>query len=129
MPATTAALPRHRPAPDRAAVLTKAVLRAAERLGLRDGELARVLGVSPASLSRLRRGRTVDPASKEGELALLLVAAWRSLDGVAGGEEAAARAWVRASNRHLGGVPAELVRTAAGLVHVLQYLEALRSKG
>ena len=63
------------------AVLTQASLRAAELLGLSAAALARVLGVSEASVSRLAAGtRLIAPASKEGELALLLVRVYRSLD-------------------------------------------------
>ena len=59
--------------PDPAAVLTKGLLRASELLDLTSATLARVLGVSEASISRIVSGaRRVDPDSKEGELALLL---------------------------------------------------------
>jgi hypothetical protein len=120
---TVARAPAARPA-----VLTKATLRAAALLGLKDAELARVVGVSPATLSRLRRDRTIAPVSKEGELAVLLVRVYRSLDALLGGQEGPIRAWFHAENRHLGGVPARLVQTVPGLVHVLQYLDAMRAK-
>src|SRR5690242_12847432 len=93
-----------------AAVLTRATLRAAALLGLKDGALARVLGVSPASLSRLRRDRTIAPTSKEGELAVLFLRIYRSLDAVLSGREGPSRAWFHAENHHLGGTPAELVQ-------------------
>ena len=49
-------------------VLTKALLRAADLLDLSSANLARILGVSEASVSRLVSGaRSVDPSSKEGE--------------------------------------------------------------
>jgi plasmid maintenance system antidote protein VapI len=116
------------PAPTPAGTLTKATLRAAERLGLSQRELASVLGVSAASLSRLGRSRQVEPETKEGELALLFVRAFRSLDALVGGEADAARAWFHAENLHLGGVPAEMVQKIDGLVHVLEYLDVLRGK-
>ncbi|HEX6069937.1 MAG TPA: antitoxin Xre-like helix-turn-helix domain-containing protein, partial [Longimicrobiaceae bacterium] len=71
-------LPSTGPAPD--VVLTKAVRAAAGRLGLRNRRLAEVLGTSEASVSRLSVGRTIDPESKEGELALLFLRLFRSLD-------------------------------------------------
>jgi len=112
-----------------AAVLRGAVLRAAELLGLSQKELAAVLGVSPATLSRLAGGgRGLDPASKEGELALLLVRVFRSLDALLGGHEAHLRAWFHAPNAHLGGIPAMCVRTVTGLVNVAEYLDAMRGK-
>lgn len=111
---------------DPAAVLTKAVLRAAAALGLSQRELAEILGVSPASVSRLPALRTIDPAGKEGELALLLLRVFRSLDALVGGHEEKSRAWFTASNRHLQGVPAQLVRRVEGLVRVADHLDALR---
>ena len=48
-------------APEAGAVLSKAFLRASEKLGLVQKEQARILGLSPASLSRLSRGeRSID---------------------------------------------------------------------
>jgi transcriptional regulator with XRE-family HTH domain len=108
-------------------VLTRAVLRAAERLELSQRDLAAVLGVSPSTLSRLPR-RPIDPRSKEGELAVLFVRLYRSLDALLGGKTEKARSWLHADNHHLGGTPAELIRTVTGLVHVIEYLDAMRGK-
>lgn len=110
------------------AVLAKAFLRAADRLGLNQRQSAAVLGVSEATLSRVAAGRPIDPASKEGEIALLFVRAFRSLDALVGGREPDARAWMHAENRHLGGVPAALACTITGLVDVVGYLDAVRGK-
>jgi hypothetical protein len=115
-------------APDPATVLTKAVLAAARRLGLRNRELARILGASEASISRLSSGRAIAPVSKEGELALLVLRLFRSLDALVGGEDAKARAWLHADNIHLGGVPAECIKRVEGLVEVVQYLDAMRGR-
>jgi hypothetical protein len=115
-------------APDPAAVLTGALLSAARRLGLRNRDLAGILGTSEASVSRLSSGRRVDPATKEGELALLFLRLYRSLDALVGGDDVKARAWVHARNDHLGGVPAERVRRVEGLVDVVQYLDAMRGR-
>ncbi len=110
------------------AVLAKAVLNAAARLGLRQRALAAILGASEASVSRLTRGRGIDPASKEGELALLFLRLYRSLDTLVGGDDGRARAWLEAPNEHLGGVPAERLVTVQGLVDVVQYLDGMRGK-
>lgn len=121
-------LAQRQAAPQAAAVLTRATLRAAERLGLSQRELSTVLGVSAASLSRLGKHRQVDPASKEGELALLFLRAFRSLDSIVGGDADVARAWLHAENDHLGGVPSALIARVDGLVRVVEYLDALRGK-
>jgi hypothetical protein len=118
--------PQAAPAPD--AVLTKAVLRAAELLGLSSRTLSRILGVSEASVSRLVAGnRSIDPASKEGELALLLVRVYRSLDALVGTDPAQRKAWLESPNRALNGRPIELLQRTDGLVHVVAYLDAMRA--
>ncbi|WP_242346638.1 antitoxin Xre/MbcA/ParS toxin-binding domain-containing protein [Anaeromyxobacter terrae] len=115
-------------APDPGAVLTKATLRAAELLELTDAQLARIIGVSGASVSRLRASaRAIDPGAKEGELALTFLRMYRSLNALLG-DAASCRAWFHAENDHLGGTPALLVRSVEGLVNVTQYLDAMRGK-
>lgn len=113
-------------APDTAAVLTRAVRAAAERLGLRNRDLALMLGTSEASISRLRAGRVLEPSSKEGELALLFLRLYRSLDALVGGDDARAQAWLHAPNEHLSGVPAERILGVEGLIDAVQYLDAMR---
>jgi len=109
-------------------VLAKAVLSAAARLGLRNRHLAAVLGSSEASVSRLQHGRGLEPESKEGELALLFLRVYRSLDALVGGDDDKARQWLHADNDHVAGVPAERIRTVEGLVDVVQYLDAMRGR-
>ena len=113
---------------DPAEVLAKAVLSAAERLGLRSRQLAQVIGSSEASVSRLSRQRGLDPESKEGELALLFLRIYRSLDALVGGDDTKAREWIGAPNAHIGGVPIERMTTVEGLVDVVQYLDAMRGR-
>src|SRR5690606_21942425 len=86
-------VPSALPAPEPGAVLARAVLAAAARLGVRQRALAAVLGSSEASVSRLQHGRRIEPASKEGELALLFLRLYRSLDALVGGNDSQARAW------------------------------------
>ena len=117
-----------RAVPEPGPVLAKAVLAAADRLGLRNRSLAAVLGTSEASVSRLQHGRGLDPESKEGELALLFLRLYRSLDALVGGDDAKARAWLGADNTYLGGIPAERIRTIEGLVDAVQYLDAMRGR-
>ncbi len=109
-------------------VLSRAFVRAALGLGLSQKDLARVLGVSEATLSRVAAGRPIDPRSKEGEMALLFLRIYRSLDALVGGHAEDARAWLSARNLHLGGVPAELMTTVPGIVRVAEYLDAMRGK-
>jgi hypothetical protein len=114
--------------PDPARVLAKGVLAAASILDWRNRQLAAVIGASEASISRLQRGRGIDPATKEGQLALLFLRVYRGLDALVGGDDARARAWLHAPNDHLGGVPADRMRDVQGLVDVVEYLDAVRGR-
>jgi uncharacterized protein (DUF2384 family) len=108
------------------ALVTKAALRVAFALDVSQKELSRILGLSEATVSRLFRGKVIlDVTRKEGELALLFVRLFRSLDALVG-NESKARAWFHAPNAHLGGIPMERIRTVEGLVHVAEYLDAMR---
>lgn len=126
MPPTS--VPQTDPAP--AAVLSKAVVRAAAQLELRQTQLARILGVSSASASRLSAGTWQIPQdSKSWELASAFVRLYRSLSAITGGQTPAMRAWLHTSNAALGGGrPADRIVTADGLIHVLHYLDAARGR-
>jgi uncharacterized protein (DUF2384 family) len=117
-----------RPAPEQGPVLTKAALRAAERLGISNKSLARIVGLSEASVSRMGTGAyTLSPGDKAFELAVLFVRLFRSLDALVHGDDAVARAWLTNPNAALGGTPLDLIQTVSGLVHVLAYLDARRA--
>ncbi|MEO8194844.1 MAG: MbcA/ParS/Xre antitoxin family protein [Gemmatimonadales bacterium] len=120
------ALPDSSPQP--APVLARAALAAARRLELRNKHLAEVIGTSEAFVSRLKSGRGLDPQRTEGQLALLFLRLYRSLDALVGGDDAKARAWLHAPNDHVSGIPAERIRTVEGLVDVVQYLDAMRGR-
>jgi transcriptional regulator with XRE-family HTH domain len=129
---STISLPRRQPArssdADASLVLATATQRAAALLGLNGAALARILGVSEATVSRVLRGeRGLPPGSKEGELALLLVRLYRSLDALVGNDESRRLAWMRSHNDALGGVPATLILAAQGLVAAVAYLDAMRA--
>jgi hypothetical protein len=114
--------------PEAAPVLAKAALAAAARLGLRNKQLGEIIGTSEASVSRLRSGRGLDPERKEGELALLFLRLYRSLDALVGGDDVKARRWLHSANDHLGGIPSDRIRTVEGLIDVVQYLDAMRGR-
>lgn len=109
-------------------MITRATLRAARRLGLSHKTLARVIGLSEASVSRMASGSyALEPGDKSTDLALLFIRLFRSLDAIVGGDEAVSRAWLRNENTALGGLPIELVQSVPGLVHVVEYLDARRA--
>jgi hypothetical protein len=102
------------PHPPSVKTLTKAMLRAADRLGLSNTELAQILGVSKASISRMRAGAcTLNPRRKAYELALLLIRSCLSLDVIVGSDVATMRAWMRASNGPLRESPISRMMSVA----------------
>ena len=107
---------------DSSQILSKAVIRSAERLGISRTLLAKVLGVSPASVTRLYICEyKLDERRKEWEFALLFVRMFRLLDSIVG-NEAAARKWMNSENRVLNCKPIDLICEMEGLVRVINYL-------
>ncbi len=114
--------------PQAGPVITKAVLRAADGLGVRAKPLAAILGVSEATLSRMKKGGfALEAGTKPFELGVLFVRLFRSLDAIVGGDERVARAWLEAANLALGAPPIEKIKTIAGLIDVIAYLDARRA--
>jgi hypothetical protein len=114
--------------PSEGLVLAKAVLRAADRLGLTARVLGAVVGLSEPTVSRLKRGEfTLDRGTKPFELAVLFVRLYRSLDAIVGGDFTVVKAWLRNDNTALGGKPIDKIQTVPGLVDVIAYLDARRA--
>jgi hypothetical protein len=113
------------PASD-SALVTKAVIRAADRLGINNKTLAGVIGVSEATVSRMKSGKhALEAGGKPFQLAVLLVRLYRTLDSLIGGDDIAARAWLSNANTVLGAAP--LISSVSGLMNVIQYLDARRA--
>lgn len=110
--------------PDPGRVLGNAVLRTGELMGLSRTELADIVGRDRSSISRAG----IDPESKSGELAALLIRCYRALAVMVDDNQEQIRHWLITPNRHTGGVPAEQLKTVAGLVVVSEYLDAIRGK-
>lgn len=110
-------------------MLTKAVTRAAGLLGLSQRQVAATLGLSGPTTSRLFTGkyRLSPTRSKEWELGILFVRLFRSLDAL-WGHEGTARAWLENYNTALGAAPLDLIKSAAGLVRVVDYLDHARGR-
>lgn len=107
-------------------LIGKAVTRASQELGLKQSELADIVGVSASQISKIKDGHA-PVVGKAAELALYLVRVFRSLDAISGGDMKSNRAWIRNANSDLNGIPAELLKEAAGLVDVMNYLDASRA--
>ena len=110
-----------------AALIGKALLRAAEHLEIANKVLAKIIGLSESSLSRLRKG-AFKLDGKSLELAILFVRAYRSLDAIVGGDDAVAASWLRNANTALGAAPLEMLQTVSGLNNVINYLDRPRAR-
>lgn len=133
--------------PDEAAVVAKALFRAARYLKISNRELAEITGYSESTVSRMSRGAyTPDPRDKQYELCALFLRVYRSLDAFAGGDKETAVRWLRAPNiglaalspeeyrrsraelKKLGRVPIEAMKDVRGLIDVAAYLDARRGQ-
>ena len=113
---------------ERARVMTMAVVRAAEKLGLSGKDLATILGISEPTISRMRKDEyRLEEGSKAFELGALFVRLFRSLDAITGGDTQVSNAWLRNENRALGGRPLDQIKTITGLTHGLAYLDSRRA--
>jgi hypothetical protein len=111
------------------AVVTKAAMRAAAHLALTNRTVARILGLSEATVSRMGAGAyLLKSDDKAFELALLFLRLFRSLDALSGGDERTARAWLRNDNLAVGGVPVTLIESLSGMINVVGYLDARRAR-
>ena len=107
-----------------AQVVAKAAIRAAEILDIGPAVLAKVLGLSQAGSARLVDGAfELAPFGAPFVRATLFVRVFTALDTLMGGDEQAARAWLRAFNVALRDAPLELVRAPRGLAQVALHLE------
>lgn len=110
-------------------VLSQAVSRVAACWKLTNEQLGAVLGLSPATASRLRSGGyELDRSTKAFELGQYLVRLFRSLDALMGSDDRASLSWLRAANLDLGGRPVDLIRTISGLNAVANYVDDYRAR-
>ncbi len=110
-------------------VLGKALLRSAEALGLKQANIAEIVGKSESYISRMRSGEChFTPGSKEWELAALFIRLYRGLDAIMAGDEKSTQAWMRNHNKDLNGTPMELIRHVTGLVDTVTYVDACRAR-
>ncbi len=114
--------------PKRAAqVVTKALFRAAEPLELSQKELADILGLSAATISRMAHGKLLLAVeAKEWEVALYFLRMCRSMLLLFGGHTDKCKNWFDAHNFYLEGTPRELIKDIGGLQDVCDYLDAMR---
>jgi Antitoxin Xre-like helix-turn-helix domain/Antitoxin Xre/MbcA/ParS C-terminal toxin-binding domain len=115
-------------AADASKVVTKAALRAADRLEIKNNVLAKIIGLSAPTISRMYKGAYLLPSeSKAFELAVLFVRFYRALDGIVGGDDSVAADWLKNKNTVLNGIPLEMIQSVSGLTNAIEYLDSRRA--
>ena len=110
-------------------LLTSAISKIATFWGLSNVKLSSVLGLSEATTSRLRSGKTfLDPASKSFEAGQFLLRLFRSLDALMGSDDDAAKSWLTSHNLDLEARPIDLIDSFKGLLTVCDYVDAHRAR-
>ena len=115
---------KQQPELNKTEILTKALLNAAEEMGVSLANLGQVIGKDRTTISR----GGISPDTKSGELALMLIRSYRSLYALVGGNPEHIRHWMHVYNKGTQGIPAEQILKAEGLARVTSYLDAMRGK-
>lgn len=110
-------------------VLTKAICNVSKFYSLTGKDLSKIIGISESSASRISQGtKIISPHTKEGEMALLLLRIYRSLNAMLGNNHEKAKLWLNSQNKYFRNKPIDEMKTVPGLIAVLNYLDAMRGK-
>ena len=110
-------------------VLSSAIVSIADHWHLTNDQLAGTLGVSTATVSRLRAGKVrLERGSKAFELGQYLVRLFRSLDAIVGSDDEAARSWLRTPNLDLEARPLDMLATIKGIIRACDYVDSFRAR-
>ena len=110
-------------------VLSSAITRIANFWGFSNPKLGTVLGLSPATVSRIRSGKSLlDPATKSFEAGQFLLRLYRGLDALMGSDDDASRRWLATPNLDLDARPLDLIDSFKGLITVCDYVDAHRAR-
>ena len=112
--------------PEPGRVVAKAAFNAAQELGLSQRELAQAIGVSEATVSRMKGGGYL-LQGKPFELATCVIRIFRSLDAMTGADPDTIRGWMTGENHDLNAAPRDLLGQATGLILVMNYLDSARA--
>ena len=114
--------------PNREVVLTNAVIRASNLLGLNDQQLSNIIDVSPQNLADIKVGqRLLKDGSSSFRLATLLIRVFRSVDAISGGDVSVIKKWMKSQNTKLNGSPIEIITKKEGLENFVSYLDSRRA--
>ena len=114
--------------PSESAIVTKAAVRASDNLNISNRILGRIIGLSDATISRMKKGAYfLERHDKAFELSVLFIRMYRSLTSIVGGDDSTARSWLNNYNTALQAIPVERIQSVDGLINVINYLDARRA--
>jgi hypothetical protein len=117
------------PSSSRSAILTKAFLTAASRLGLAESDLASLLGITVQDVKAMSIGSyELRASTPEWDVARVLVLLHELLASVLGSDENAEKAWMCSQNYDLGAPPREILLMPDGLERVRAYLDRVHNR-
>lgn len=99
------------------------MLNSAEQLGLNKEQLALVLQLDCATLSKTEL--ELDPDSEQGEHALLLIRIYLALYTLNGGYLDWIQHFMKTINHRTGGIPTQQIESPSGLAAIVQFVEAM----
>jgi len=112
--------------PAQEAVIAKALKNLKNMWRLANVDVAAIVGVDDSVISRIDSTRAFHPDKKAGQLALLLIRAYRSLGAFLGDRVDLQQEWLRADHVVFNQSPLEAMKTPEGLAHVVMYLDSMR---
>ena len=113
---------------NRERIITQGVLKAAEYMDINAANLAKIIGLSASTLSRMKNGKyNLDINSKEYELGIIFLRIFRSLSAIVSANQNTARHWLINYNTALKEIPLEHMKSIRGINAVIEYLDARRA--
>jgi hypothetical protein len=114
----------------RRAVMTRAMLSAASRLGLTREQLAAATGLGLGEITALTRDELhLDPDDPRWHDCVQLVRLYRAVEALKASDPGEIKAWMRGYCRDLRAVPAQMIGEPGGLESAIAHLEPVVDVG
>ncbi|WP_288841649.1 antitoxin Xre/MbcA/ParS toxin-binding domain-containing protein [uncultured Deefgea sp.] len=117
-------------APEAAVVLSTALVKAWTILDVKQSVISKVIGLSPATVSRLSKGEYhLNKKAGDWDAAVTFIRMYHSLAGLLDGDETLMKKWLHTHNTDFGKAPIALLSETGGGVHNLGgYLDSMRGR-
>lgn len=113
---------------NRKAILAEAFFKVSKILDIEQSYLEGILGLSHSAITNLKVSGELDPYSKSGQKALLLIHIFKLLHVLSGGDEELMKSFMYTYNFETNDIPIRQVQSEEGMIKVRNFLEFLISK-